>query len=207
MYSNLPNLILAFHGCDEETFKKVIYHHEPLLPSNNAYDWLGNGIYLWENSLARAEEWAVMYCNRYNKKNPDKEPKKPAVIGAVVTLGYCLDLTDYGSSQILKNGYDILKYELSLLGKEMPINKNVKGNTDLLLRELDCAVIERIHQFHRETGRRCYDSVRGLFVEGNPVYEDSGIMDKTHIQLCIINPNCIKGYFRPLEPNKDWIAL
>ena len=72
MYNNLPNLILAFHGCDEETYKKVLYEHEPLLPSSNAYDWLGNGIYLWENSLARAEEWAIMYCERYNKKNPDK---------------------------------------------------------------------------------------------------------------------------------------
>ena len=28
MYSNLPNLILAFHGCDEETYKKVLYEHE-----------------------------------------------------------------------------------------------------------------------------------------------------------------------------------
>lgn len=207
MYSNLPNLILAFHGCDEETYKKVLYEHESLLPSLNSYDWLGNGIYLWENSLARAEEWAKMYCERYNKKNPDKNPKKPAVIGAVVNLGHCLDLTDYGSSEILKNGYDILAYELSLLGKEMPINKNVKGNNDLLLRELDCAVIQRIHQFNREVGRRSYDSVRGLFIEGKPVYKESGIMDKTHIQLCIINPNCIKGYFKPLEPNADWVIV
>lgn len=79
-------------------------------------------------------------------------------------LGHCLDLTDYGSSIILKTGYDILSYEFSALGKEMPINKNVKGNNDLLLRD----------------------------------------MDKTHIQLCIINPNCIKGYFSPLEPNEKW---
>lgn len=57
MYSNLPNLILAFHGCDIETYEKVLYNHESLLPSKNPYDWLGNGIYLWENSLAKAEEW------------------------------------------------------------------------------------------------------------------------------------------------------
>ena len=31
MYSNLPNLVLAFHGCDEETYKKVLYEHEPLV--------------------------------------------------------------------------------------------------------------------------------------------------------------------------------
>ena len=49
MYSNLPNLVLAFHGCDEETYKKVLYDHEPLLPSINTYDWLGNGI--WFDNL------------------------------------------------------------------------------------------------------------------------------------------------------------
>lgn len=104
MYSNLPNLTLAFHGCDEITFKKVLYQHEQLLPSNNSYDWLGNGIYFWENSLARAEEWAVSYCKRYNREHSDEEPKRPAVIGAVISLGHCMDLTDYGSSQILKTG-------------------------------------------------------------------------------------------------------
>ena len=33
MYSNLPNLILAFHGCDEKTYKKVLHKNETLLPS------------------------------------------------------------------------------------------------------------------------------------------------------------------------------
>lgn len=44
MYSNLSNLVLAFHGCDEETYNKVLHSHEALLPSINSYDWLGNGI-------------------------------------------------------------------------------------------------------------------------------------------------------------------
>ena len=126
------------------------------------------------------------------------------MIGVVLSLGHCLNLTDYGSSSILKNGYEILKYELSLLDKPLPVNRNVVGSKDLLLRELDCAVIERIHQYNREQGKRPYDSVRGVFIEGNPVYEDSGIMEKTHTQLCIINPNCIKGYFKPLIQDEKW---
>ena len=204
MYSNLPNLIIGFHGCDRTTYEKVLYMHERLLASHNSYDWLGNGIYFWENSLDRAEEWAISYCKRYNRKYPDKKQKEPAVIGAVISLGHCLDLTDYGSAAILKTGYEILKYELSLIGKPLPANRNMKGNKDLLLRELDCAVIERIHQYNRENEERAYDSVRGVFIEGNPVYEDSGIMEKTHTQLCIINPSCVKGYFAPLAPDKNW---
>lgn len=204
MYGNLPNLVLAFHGCDETTYRNVIYNKESLIPSHNPYDWLGNGIYFWENSLSRAEEWAETYCKRYNKSHPDNIPKKPAVIGAVIALGHCLNLTDYGSSKILKAGYEILSYELSLIGEKMPVNKNVNGNNDLLLRELDCAVIERIHQYNKDTGEKPYDSVRGIFIEGKPVYNESGIMEKTHVQLCIINPNCIKGYFSPLAPNPAW---
>ena len=204
MYSNLPNLVLAFHGCDEETYKKVLYNHESLLPSLNSYDWLGNGIYFWENSLSRAKEWAISYCERHNKKYPNKEKKTPAVIGAVISLGHCLNLTDYGSSEILKSGYEILSYELAIIGQEMPINKDIKGSRDLLLRELDCAVIERIHQYNKELGKRSYDSVRGIFIEGKPVYSKSGIMEKTHVQICIINPNCIKGYFKPLAPDNRW---
>ena len=56
MYSNLPNLIIGFHGCDKNTYENVLYKHEVLRPSHNSYDWLGNGVYFWENSLARAEE-------------------------------------------------------------------------------------------------------------------------------------------------------
>ena len=42
-----------------------------------------------------------------------------------------------------------------------------------------------------------FDSVRGVFVEGNPLYEGAGFHHKNHIQICIRNPNCIKGYFLP----------
>lgn len=204
MYSNLPNLIIGFHGCDMNTYENVIYKHEKLHASHNSYDWLGSGIYFWENSLDRAEEWADSYCKRYNRNHPDEKPKEPAVIGAVISLGHCLNLTDYGSTSILQMGYEILKLELSLLGKPLPVNRDISGNKDLLLRELDCAVIERIHQYNRENHERPYDSVRGVFIEGNPVYSDSGIMEKTHTQLCIINPNCIKGYFTPLLPTPNW---
>lgn len=207
MYSTLPNLIIGFHGCDMTTCKNVLYKHERLRASHNSYDWLGNGIYFWENSLDRAEEWAISYCDRHNRRHPDKKRKEPAVIGAVISLGHCLDLTDYGSAAILKTGYEILALELSLIGKPLPVNKNIKGNEDLLLRELDCAVIERIHQYNRDNNERAYDSVRGVFIEGKPVYEDSGIMEKTHTQLCIINPNCIKGYFMPLTPDKNWYIV
>ena len=52
MYSKLPNLVLGFHGCSKDTFDAVIQNGQHLKKSENDYDWLGNGIYFWENSYA-----------------------------------------------------------------------------------------------------------------------------------------------------------
>lgn len=73
MYEKLPNLVLGFHGCDIETFEKVLFYHENLKASDNTYDWLGNGMYFWENSYQRAYDWA--------SNNPKYD--KPAVFANV----------------------------------------------------------------------------------------------------------------------------
>lgn len=49
-----------------------------------------------------------------------------------------------------------------------------------------------------------YDSVRGIFTEGEETYEGAAFQKKTHTQLCIVNPNCIKGYFKALNPVPDY---
>ena len=80
---------------------------------------------------------------------------------------------------------------------ELPQNKKTKGTSDILLRNLDCAVIEQIHDYNKQNNLQEYDSVRGVFTEGVAPYPGSAFYEKTHIQICIRNPNCIKGYFRP----------
>ena len=44
-----------------------------------------------------------------------------------------------------------------------------------------------------------FDSIRGVFFEGDELYPGAGFKEKDHIQICIRNPNCIKGYFLPRE--------
>ena len=109
MYSSLPNLIIGFHGCDESVYDKVICQNKSLAPSNNEYDWLGNGIYFWEQNLKRAWEWAEQHSKR------SKTGLKPAVIGAVIDLGYCLNLLDGDKILLLKQHYDIFKASMNLL--------------------------------------------------------------------------------------------
>ncbi|MEM7554619.1 MAG: hypothetical protein AAF378_11045 [Cyanobacteria bacterium P01_A01_bin.84] len=44
-----------------------------------------------------------------------------------------------------------------------------------------------------------FDSVRAAFLEGEPWYPGSMFRKQNHIQIAVINPNCIKGIFLPRE--------
>ena len=196
MYSKKTTLLMGFHGCDRSVCDSVI-NGDSLKPSLNSYDWLGNGIYFWEADPQRAMEWAVQASKRKSSSVKD-----PAVLGAVIDLGNCFDLMNRQSIPILESGYKWLKEIQEAKNLPLPENRNVKGNYDFLYRDLDCAVIQKVHEatYKRpDLGIAPYDSVRGLFLEGSQVYEGSSFKEKTHVQLCIINPNCIKGYFLPRE--------
>lgn len=158
LYSRRSNLVIGFHGCDQSVVDKVVSGKENLLASTNDYDWLGNGIYFWENNDARALQWAQELSKRKGSSI-----KEPAVIGAIIDLGYCLDLTDSICLEELKLGYETLVALHNEVGKPLPKNTNIGSSTDLLLRKLDCAVIETMHQLNRYANKRTYDSVRGVF--------------------------------------------
>lgn len=201
MYSKLPNLVLGFHGCSRKTYEAVLYHHQDLRPSTNPYDWLGHGIYFWEHNYERALQWAEEQCKRKGRDDP-------AVIGAVISLGHCLNLTDSAFSAQVAHAYEYLCIQCESEGIPLPTNH---GGNDLLLRELDCAVIQQLHIYNEMMERsdpnyRIFDSVRGIFAEGKPLYPGSQLYEKTHVQLCIRNKNCIKGYFAPQEVD-EWMPV
>lgn len=81
----------------------------------------------------------------------------------------------------------------------MKLNKVPKGSItdDLLLRYLDCSVIEALHDFNKAKGYEEYDSVRAGFWEGKEIYQTAGFRERNHIQLCVRNPQCILGLFLP----------
>lgn len=201
MYSTKSGLVLGFHGCDASIINDILLGGLSLEKSTNQYDWLGHDIYFWENSPSRAIQFATQISKM--KRAKKKPIKNPSVIGAVIDLGYCLDLFDYRNLIAVKNTYDFLVDVSEIMGDEMPQNKNVSGNKDLLLRDLDCAVIQTLHKFRENSKLTPYDSVRGIFTEGNELYEKSGFREKDHVQICVRNPNCIKGYFLPreIDPN------
>ncbi len=202
LYSHRSQLVLGFHGCDATLAEQVVLGKTMLKESDHDYDWLGHGIYFWENNVERAEQWA-----EENSKLRNSSIKTPGVLGAYLDLGNCLDLTDSGSLQLLKIPYKTLKESVSLAGLAMPVNKDplkVKSR-DRILRKLDCAVITTLHELTKKAGLPAFDSVRGVFWEGEELYPGAGFREKNHIQIAIINPNCIKGFFIPRNVDDKYI--
>lgn len=198
MYSTRSNLILGFHGCEKLEQQKLISDPSYIKSSNESFDWLGHGMYFWENNPQRAILWA-------EEKEKAGTLKEPAIVGAVIDLGRCLDLLDSSNIFLLKTCYKLFKLESDKLDKPIPknIDRPMTGGHDRVLRYLDCAVIEYTHSFLKTKGESSYDSVRAAFIEGKPIYRGAGFNEKTHIQLCIINPICIKGFFLPRAKSKS----
>lgn len=198
LYSDRGNLSLGFHGCKSSVAEKLISNPGEIKISQNKWDWLGSGFYIWENNMERALEWAK---NQYGEEG--------AVIGVVYELGTCLDLMDSACIQLLKMARKEFENDMNAIGKPLPSNKDLKSdpNKDRILRNLDCAVINYLTSTTDESCRkdiqakgyseiRPFDSVRGCFNEGAKI-PGMEIYEKTHIQIAIKNLNCIKGIFRP----------
>lgn len=179
------SLVIAYHGCNLAVAQKIISGESQLIPSSNEYDWLGNGLYFWEDSHAHALRWARQdYRNKITT---------PAVVGAIIDLGNCLNLIDTEHLNLVKKAHQAY---LDLCKKSgVPPAQN-KGR-DLRARYLDKAVIETLHKMRAQETEPPFDTVRAFFVEGDLLYENAGLRSLDHIQICVRDARKIIGYFLP----------
>lgn len=175
---------MGFHGCDKSVGDALLAG-EQFKQSENAYDWLGSGIYFWENNPRRGLEWAVERA----KRPGGSRIREPFVVGAVIDLGLCLDLTTSEAAVKLRTAYDSLVATYSATGRRLSKNHG-------LLPELDCDVINWLHHIRKKDEEDVFQSVKGVFIEGDPIYPTANFKKKTHIQIAVRDAKCIKGVFR-----------
>ena len=185
MHRLSASFVLGYHGCDAAVAQRLL-KNQAFKPSHNDYDWLGEGVYFWEANPLRGLDFAVETSRRSNTAIT-----KPAVLGAVIDLGYCLDLTTTVGLNKLKTSYDELKRVSDQAGLPMP-----RYRLDGLRHDLDCAVINYLHRIEAENGRPPFDTVKGIFIEAPELYFGSAFGSKNHIQIAVRNFDCIKGVFR-----------
>jgi hypothetical protein len=184
-------LVIGYHGCDVRVARKVISLEERLKPSQNAWDWLGHGVYFWEDSRSRAYRWALAESQRQGSKI-----KSPAVLGAIIFLGHCLNLTDAVALAQVKTAHEAY----AGFCRSAHVQTAQNSGPDLRARYLDCAVMETLHQLRLEEVKQPYDTIRGFFMEGKELYDKAGFRELDHIQICVRSPNQIIGYFWPQMP-------
>ena len=165
--------VYGYHGCHRKVAAKILNGEDTMLSSDNDYDWLGTGIYFWEDAPIRAYDWAV---KRFGKDDA-------AVVGAKIRLGACLNLMDVESYQLLQATYESLK----AAGVTLPSNGRY-------FHRLDCMVVNAATNYASSLGRP-FDTVRCPFSEGKPVFPDSCLYDLSHIQVAVRNPAAIVELF------------
>ena len=99
MYPPLPSFVLGFHGCDKSLGMDIINKKEELKSSENDWDWLGTGMYFWEQDPKRAYRYSLDIKNAKQhssqiKTKEEKSKYKPFVIGAIIRLDLCLNLLE-----------------------------------------------------------------------------------------------------------------
>ncbi|HKB04636.1 MAG TPA: hypothetical protein VKD90_20600 [Gemmataceae bacterium] len=169
-------IVFGYHGTDPAFAERLVRGEiapADWSPSENKYDWLGHGIYFWEYAPDRARAWT----------------RKGGVVGAIITLGVCLDLTDVKYTHMLTEAYTGFAARQRRRRKPLPENRGKR-------RDLDCAVINYLVE---ETARRtgvAFQTVRAPFLEGDPIYPGSAILSESHVQVAVRDPLCIIGVFR-----------
>src|SRR5215207_8245372 len=99
-------IVLGYHGCDPAFAEDLLLGRVPIADwelSQNPYDWLGHGIYFWEFAPYRARSW----------------DDKGGVIGAIIQLGVCLDLTDVRYTALLQREYKLVRSQMKRAGQQM----------------------------------------------------------------------------------------
>jgi hypothetical protein len=165
MLAESARLIVGYHGTSARQ-AEVIVRERLFQLSRNDYDWLGHGVYFWEDAPYRAWRWAR-----------GKYGTEAAVVQATVRLGRCLDLTDIRYTEAIRRAFDGLREAYAAQKKTMPMNR---GKARLL----DCLVINYVAEY---VFPDC-ESVRAPFLEGPPIFDGSALLSESHIQIVVRKP-------------------
>ena len=161
----LPTEAIGFHGTNKEAVRHLLAGD--IRPSDQHFEWLGTGFYLWQDSPWRAREWAE-----------DRFGPEAAIVVARVDLDGCLDLLNPAWQAELRDADFELVFERMTEGLPIPVN------TDTGNHARDAATIN-FYCDRVADGGGIIRSVRAVFEEGDPIFEASKIRSQSHVQIAV----------------------
>ncbi len=171
--------VLGYHGCHKNFSDGVRSGRISLAqwkPSQNTYDWLGDGIYFWEASRTRAEQWAG-----------EQLGDQADVLEVEIDLGQCLNLLESTYHDAIRATYQNLRTVYRSQGWTLPKNQQKRH-------DLDCLVMNKFVKFmERFVGQQgiVFQTVRGVFEEGRPLFPGSALRTQSHIQIAVRDVQCL----------------
>ena len=186
------HLIRGFHGTTL-AFAQQIVANQQVKISTNDYDWLGHGAYFFQDGPVRAWKWATQLSK--TKNSP------PAVVSADLELRGCVDFLDIVNWRFLLLAEQQLRAANALPSQTSPVVRSANGSRCRIVNPnpvagpvgrntLDCAVVKLAVHSLRGSGIPV-QSVRGAFVEGQQLYDDSYFFDHSHVQIAVLDPTVI----------------
>jgi hypothetical protein len=162
---------IGYHGTRMSLAATIL--SDGFMPSTNEYDWLGDGVYFFQDAPNRAREWAE-----------ECYAEDSVVIGAEIELRDCIDLIDTGWSEVLADVYD--SYLEKLKSEGIPLPRQTTG-----AHRLDRAVLNYAVSVLNENGF-AVRSIRAAFIEGSPIFPNSALLGKAHVQIVVRDTTIIK---------------
>lgn len=167
--------VTGFHGTSTTAADSIVQNGFKV--SRNEYDWLGDGVYFFQDAPQRALEWAIKHHGT-----------SAAVVGSVIRLAGCIDLLDIRWFQMLNETYDSFLQRLKNAGIPLPVQTSGAHR-------LDRAVINYAAGVLGSQGT-VVRSVRAAFAEGAPAFPGSALYDRTHVQIAVRDVSLIENVWR-----------
>ena len=121
------------------------------------------------------------------------------MIGALIQLGNCFDLTDPGCEKLLRITYEKVAATYDNRSATLPTNEAASGFS----RKLDRLILDQAMDIadaaaiEGNKSELAFQTVRSAFEEGEAAFPGSKLRTQTHIQIAVRELNCMLGVFRP----------
>lgn len=161
----LPSEVIGFHGTSRDALAHLLARD--IRASDQHFEWLGTGVYFWQDSPSRARQWAVA---RFGAD--------AAVVVVQIDLDGCLDLLDPRWQAEVRDAD--FEFVLDCIANERPL----PVNTDRGNHARDAATINWYCDRAAEDSHPVR-SVRAIFEEGEPIFEGSKIRSMSHVQVAV----------------------
>jgi hypothetical protein len=170
----------GFHGTTVAAADSIL--RDGFRTSAKEWDWLGDGVYFFQDGPYRAREWAAEWAvKRYNGE--------AAVVGARIRLEreQCMDLIDvYWADQMFRFYTRFLEL-CRRTGTAIPIQSPKPSGPHPLDRRVVNHAVGILARQGKSIG-----AVRAAFEEGGRTYPDSAFYERAHVQIAVRDVNLIE---------------